>query len=197
MNLRNLFFSVITLSLTACGPVVNTTKTTSNDLSSYKTFAYLPNSNFEDLDKGYGNNNIGTTVIESVNTNMQQLGYTLDRTNPDLLVLLSTSTDLDTNVTKEPVYATYPNYYGRSYGVSPYYQNYYYNGYSGYNQLIGYDTDVNTYKEGTLRLSLVDSETKNIVWKGTASNSIYKSQNESKAIAKFVDDMFAKYPKNR
>jgi hypothetical protein len=62
--------------------------------------------------------------------------------------------------------------------------------------LIGYDRDLNTYKEGTLRLSLVDSKTKNIVWKGT-SNSIYKSQNESKAIAKFVDDMFAKYPKNR
>jgi hypothetical protein len=50
MNLRNLFFSVITLSLTACGPAVNTTKTT-NDLSIYKTFAYLPNSNFEDLDR--------------------------------------------------------------------------------------------------------------------------------------------------
>jgi hypothetical protein len=197
MELRNLFFSVIILSLTACGPKVSTTKTTSNDLSVYKTFAYLPNSNFEDLDKGYGNNNIGTTVIESVNANMQKLGYTLDRTNPDLLVLLSTSTDLDTNVTKEPVYATYPNNYGRSYGVSPYYQNYYYEGYSNYNRVIGYETDVNTYKEGTLRLSLVDSETKNIVWKGTASNSIYKSQNESKAIAKFVDDMFAKYPKNR
>ncbi|MGO4818102.1 hypothetical protein [Flavobacterium sp. W22_SRS_FP1] len=119
MNLRNLFFLVITLSLTACGPVVNTTKTTTKDLSIYKTFAYLPNSNFEDLDKGYGNNNIGTTVIESVNTNRQQLGYTLDRTNPDLLVLLSTSTDLDTNVTKEPVYATFPNHYARRYGVSP------------------------------------------------------------------------------
>ncbi len=197
MNLRNFFFAVITLSLLACGPRVHTTKTTSTDLGTYKTFAYLPNSNFEDLDKGYDNNNIGTTVIESVNTNMQQLGYTLDRTNPDLLVLLSTSTDLDTNVTKEPVYATFPNYYGRSYGVSPYYQNYYYNGYSTYNRLIGYDTEVNTYKEGTLRLSLVDSETKNIVWKGTASNSIYKSENESKAIAKFVDDMFAKFPKNR
>jgi hypothetical protein len=197
MNLRNLFFSVIILSQAACGPKVNTTKTTSNDLRIYKTFAYLPNSNFEDLDKGYGNDNIGTTVIESVNTNMQQLGYTLDRTNPDLLVLLSTSTDLNANVTKEPVYATYPNHYARVYGVSPYYQNYYYNGYSGYNRLIGYDTNINTYKEGTLRLSLVDSKTKNIVWKGTASNSIYKSQNESKAIAKFVDNMFAKFPKNR
>jgi hypothetical protein len=60
--------------------------------------------------------------------------------------------------------------------------------------LIGYDTDLNTYKEGTLRLSLVDSETK-ILFGKAASNSIYKSQNESKAIAKFVDDMFAKYPK--
>jgi hypothetical protein len=79
--------------------------------------------------------------------------------------------------------------------VSPYYQNYY-NGYSNYNQLIGYDRDLNTYKEGTLRLSLVDSKTKNIVWKGTASNSIYKSQNESKAIAKFVDDMFANIRKS-
>jgi hypothetical protein len=197
MNLKNLFFSVITLSLIACGPAINTTKTNSSDLSIYKTFAYLPNSNFEDLDKGYGNNNIGTTVIKTVNTNMQQLGYTLDRTKPDLLVLLSTSTDMDTNITKEPVYATYPNYYGGSYGVSPYYQNYYYNGYSDYNRLIGYDTAVNTYKEGVLRFSLVDSETKNIVWKGTASNSIYKSENECKAIAKFVDDMFAKFPKNR
>jgi hypothetical protein len=77
--------------------------------------------------------------------------------------------------------------------VSPYYQNYYYNGYSNYNQLIGYDTDLNTYKEGTLRLSLVDSKTKNIVWKGTASNSILPK--ESKAIAKFVDDMFANIQK--
>jgi hypothetical protein len=49
MNLRNLFFSVIAVSLVACGPAVNTTKTTSNDLSIYKTFAYLPNSNFDDL----------------------------------------------------------------------------------------------------------------------------------------------------
>jgi hypothetical protein len=154
MNLRNLFFSVIAVSLVACGPAVNTTKTTSNDLSIYKTFAYLIA--ILTIWIGYGNKNIGTTV-ESVNTNMQKLGYTLDRTNPDLLVLLSTSTDLDTNITKEPVYATY-HYYGRSYGVSPYYQNYYYNGYSNYNQLIGYDRDLNTYKEGTLRLSLVDSK---------------------------------------
>jgi hypothetical protein len=101
---------------------------------------------------------------------------------------------LDTNITKEPVYATYPIIMD-VHTVSPYYQNYYYNGYSNYNQLIGYDRDLNTYKEGTLRLSLVDSKTKNIVWKARPQ-TVFKSQNESKAIAKFVDDMFANI-KNR
>jgi hypothetical protein len=60
--------------------------------------------------------------------------------------------------------------------------------------LFGYDTDVNTYKEGTLRLSLVDKRQK-ILFERHGPNSIYKSQNESKAIAKFVDDMFAKFRK--
>jgi hypothetical protein len=49
--------------------------------------------------------------------------------------------------------------------------------------LIGYDTDVNTYKEGTLRLSLVDSETKYCVERH-GLQQYFKSQNESKAIAK-------------
>jgi hypothetical protein len=53
--------------------------------------------------------------------------------------------------------------------------------------LIGYDTDVNTYKEGTLRLSLVDSE-KNIVWKGRPPTVFFKMN------LLFVDDM--KYPKS-
>jgi hypothetical protein len=76
-------------------------------LSIYKTFAYLPNSNFEDLDKGYGNNNIGT-IVESVKYQHAAIRIH-DRTN-EFISTMSTSTDLDTNVTKEPVYATYPNF---------------------------------------------------------------------------------------
>jgi hypothetical protein len=106
-------------------------------LSIYKTFAYLPNSNFDDLIRDMATRTLEQLLLKVLIPTCR-IRYTLDRTNPDLLVLLSTSTDLDTNITKEPVYATYPNYYGRSYGVSPYYQNYY-NGYSNYNQLIGYD----------------------------------------------------------
>jgi hypothetical protein len=46
-----------------------------------------------------------------------------------------------------------------------------------------------------LRLSLVDSETKILSGKARPPK-YFKSQNESKAIAKFVDDMFEN-PKNR
>jgi hypothetical protein len=65
------------VSLVACGPAVNTTKTTSNDLSIYKTFAYLPNSNFDDLDRDMATRTL-EQLLESVNTNMQKLGYTLE-----------------------------------------------------------------------------------------------------------------------
>lgn len=194
MKFRYIFILMMTICLISCGPRVTTTKTSSKNLGNYQTFAYLPNSNFDSNQSRFNNENVGKAVIESVNRNMRQLGYTLDRTNPDLLVLMSTSTDRETNVTTDPVYATYPNYYGRNYAVSPYYEPYYYNNYYGYNRLVGYDTDVNTYKEGTLRLSLVDRGTQNVIWKGTVSDAIYSNQNDSKAIAKFVDDMFAEFP---
>jgi hypothetical protein len=41
----------------------------------------------------------------------------------------------------------------------------------------------------------VDIRQKKYCLKGTASNSIYKSQNESKAIAKFVDDINCQHSK--
>lgn len=111
---------VFASSILSCGPSVNATKTTDKDLSTYKTYAYLPNGNFESLERDFDGGKVGEEVINSVNRNMQQEGYTLDRDNPDLLVLVSTSTERDVNVTQDPVYATYPNYYGSTYGVGSY-----------------------------------------------------------------------------
>lgn len=184
---------VFASSILSCGPSVNATKMTDKDLSTYQTYAYLPNGNFESLERNFDGNKVGEEVINSVNRNMQQEGYTLDRDNPDLLVLVSTSTDRDVNVTQDPVYATYPNYYGSTYGVGSYYSNYYYNGYSSYNGITGYDTDVNVYQEGNLMVSVVDKDTKNVVWKASAGN-IISQDDTSEAIAKYVDDIFKEYP---
>lgn len=186
-----------TILLFGCGPRVTTETTNATDkLDTYETFAYLPNSNFDELTDYETDKSVGTAVIESVNQNMKRQGYRLDRSNPDVLVLLTTLTDLEKSVTQDPIYATYPSYYGRNYAVSPYYQNYYYQNYYNYNQVIAYDTDVTRYKEGTLILRLVDADSKKIVWEGKASDAIFQ-QDESVAISEFVDDMFDAFPQTR
>jgi hypothetical protein len=79
--------------------------------------------------------------------------------------------------------------------VSAYYQPYCYNRYAGYTELIGYDRDFETFEVGTLLLSMVDRKTRNVVWKGTASNFI-GGQKDSNSIAEFVDDLFENFPTN-
>ncbi len=125
-----IIISLLTLVLMACGPKVSTEKVSGKNLNSYSTFAYLPNSNFDDYIKFETDNSVGMAVIENVNHNMQKVGYKMDRNNPDLLVLLSTTTNIEKTASTEPVYATYPIYYGRGYPVSPYYQDYYYYNYA-------------------------------------------------------------------
>jgi hypothetical protein len=103
-----------------------------------------------------------------------EIRYTLDRTNPDLLVLLSTSTDLDTNITKEPVYATYPIIMD----VHTVWVHIIKIIIMAILTIINWLVmmDLNTYKEGTLRLSLVDSKTKNIVWKARPQTVFIKAK---------------------
>jgi len=194
MKIKNILHTLlVAVILISCGPRVTTNKLSEKDLSTYETFAYLPNSNFDDLEKFENDEDVGASIIQNVNRNMKKQGYELERNNPDLLVLLNTSTDIEKTVSNEPIYARYPNYYGTAYTVSPYYQNNYYYDYGGYDNIIGYETNLNRYQEGSLILTLVGSKSKNIVWEGVASDLIFR-QNESRAIAKFVDDMFDEFP---
>lgn len=179
--------------LAACGPKVTTSKTSDADLSKYETFSYLPNGNFEDPSKGYDDPNVGETVINEVNASMKELGYDIERNQPDLLVLIGTKTDTDVEKVSDPVYATYPNNYGAGYPVGSYYNSYYYRGYSGYNDVVGYDTDYERIESGTLMLSLVDRETRNVIWRGTASNFV-GGERDAAAISDFVDDLFDEFP---
>ncbi len=195
-NLNSIVMGIFALALvSSCGPKVTTTKTSDVDLSQYETFAYLPNGNFEDPSKGYEDSNVGEAVINDVNQSMKELGYDLERNQPDLLVLIGTKTETDVEKETEPVYATYPNYYGVGYRVGTYYDPYYYYGYNAYNKVVGYNVDYDKIQSGTLMLSLVDRKTNNVVWRGTASNFI-GGERDSQAISDFVDDLFAEFPAN-
>ncbi len=179
----------------SCAPQVTTAQPTEADLSAYQSFAYLPNADIEMQNADMDQDQVNQRIIQTVNNQMEQQGYSLDRDNPDLLVLISVKKNQETEVETDPVYATYP--YG-TYGVntvSPYYNNYYYNDFYNYGSVVGYDTDTYNYTEGTLIISLVDRESRNTVWKGMTSEAIY-SGSTTDEIVQLVDDIFDEYPVN-
>ncbi len=95
-NYINKILILITLPLlTHCGPKpeVSTLKNV-DTLENYKTFAYLPNTDFDVSSPNSGNNGAVTrSVVAAMNRNMQTAGYWLDRENPDLLVVLNARYD--------------------------------------------------------------------------------------------------------
>jgi hypothetical protein len=58
-------------------------------------------------------------------------------------------------------------------------------------------TTVNTYKVGTLVLDMYDSRTKQLIWRGTASDTLSDNpEHNEKNLQKAVDKMFKKFPPN-
>lgn len=184
--------SSLLLLMTACATNVQTINPSGNDLSDYETFAYLPNTSVNVEGKNYADSAVNKTIVESVKMNLEGHGLDIYRENPDLLVLISTSANVELKADTRPVYATYPYQYGIG-RVSPWYNPYYFYGYSSYSPVIGYNTTTYSYKEGTLVIDIIDRVTKKTVWKGIANERIY-SQPTTEAIQDLVGDIFREFP---
>jgi hypothetical protein len=62
------------------------------------------------------------------------------------------------------------------------------------------ETNIYSYREGTLILDLMDSKTNNLIWRGWAVSpldSSYKPEEIDKLIKKAVAKIFNKFPKTR
>lgn len=193
-KIKTILASSLLLVLAACATTTNikTFNPSNNDLSNYETFAYLPNTNINIEGRNYQDTMVNRAIIESVKFNLQEHGLKLERKKPDLLVLISTSTNVELRAETNPVYATYPYHYGIG-TVSPFYDPYYYYGYNSYAPIIGYNTTTYSYEEGTVVIDLIDRETKKTVWKGIATKEIYE-QSTNKAIREMVNDIFDEFP---
>jgi len=183
---------VLFVSFTACGPAVSTTEQEGVDLSKFHTFAYLPNTGIEVPKKNETDEDVDELVIKTINANLQDAGYTINRNNPDLLVLVSTKIDFDSDTAPDAKYASYP-YTAEATGVSTYYGDYFYVGYADFGSIAGYNTDSYSYKEGTVVVDIIDRKTKESVWKGASSESLY-DETQADAIANLVNEIFKKYP---
>jgi hypothetical protein len=179
----------------SCGPKITSNTSTQKDLSKYKTYAYLPNSNAEAPANLEQSEDVGKNIVQAINRNMQKVGYILERDNPDLLVIVNTNYDKETNAVVDREYnnAYYPYTYS-TLPVNRYYNSYYYNGYNTYNNIVDYDVNLRTHTNAGMVINVVDRETKNILWTGTAKNFDIYQQNVSQEVSESVDNVFEKYP---
>jgi hypothetical protein len=66
--------------------------------------------------------------------------------------------------------------------------------YGWYSPPGAYGTNVQQYREGTLVLDLVDARTKQLVWRGTATDTVSSTSQVPAVIDAAVKDMLASYP---
>jgi hypothetical protein len=67
-------------------------------------------------------------------------------------------------------------------------------GYASWHAPPMYASDVQVYREGTLILDLVDARTKQLVWRGTATDSVTSTSQVREVVDSAVREMLANYP---
>ncbi|WP_287443345.1 DUF4136 domain-containing protein [Thalassospira sp.] len=167
------------LAACATGPRIYTDADPAADFGRYQTFAFVEGAG-KNAEAQYQTLS-GQRIEDAINTAMVSRGYQLDIHNPDLLINFHLKTEEKTR-SSPPVYMG--GYYGYRSGM--------YVGWPGYVEP-GY---VDSYTEGTLSIDLVDRQTRQMVWEGTAVSRVTSSLREApnETVRAAVASIFAQYP---
>lgn len=195
MKFSKYFFSLSLIAgilFTSCGPKVDSDKKTSKSMSSYTSYAFLPNQDTIQT-SNFNNAQVNEIVIDEIRSNMQEKNYRLDRNQPDLLVYYHLMMDEENAVNANPIYTNY-SYYRPGFYVGPYYRNYAYNNYFTIPRIAGANVQQIPYKEGTLVIDLIDRRTNEIVWRGRAED-VVEPNNLEDELRTYVNAIFDRLPK--
>lgn len=171
---------VLAAALAGCSSVkVNTEYDPTAPYETYKTYAWNPTPPGAEQAPEVRNPQVRSLVISAIDREMKREGLTLTsaESNPDFLVSVHGWAQSKIEV----------NNYGYAYGGA-----YRYGAYgTGYVVPV---TDVREYKEGTLLLDFVDAKTKQLVWRGTATDTIVSTGDLPKVIDGVVAELLRSYP---
>lgn len=143
------------------------------NFTSYKTYDWIPQSASA---KGLqGNTLIDQRVKRAVNNELKAKGLRQNAADPGLLLAYYVGVEDRIDVTDWGY--TYPGRYPGWYG--------------------GRDIDVYHYKEGTLVLDIIDANSKQLVWRGSAQGTLAVNptpEERERKITEAVTRMLANYP---
>lgn len=182
-----LVFAVVIAAGCTTTPVVTADYDRSANFSAYRTFGFFQK---PDTDSADYQSLVTQTLKSAVRREMEARGYSYAPADPDLLINFHTQLAQRTRISQSPapMYSGYPGWGYHGWGG-------YYGGWGGWGGY-GYDTWVDQYEEGTLRIDIVDARRKQLVWEGVAIARVTNKHRQDRqgAINAAVVEIFARYP---
>ncbi len=184
--LRFLGATVLAGFLAACSnaPIVRSDFDPRADFASYRTFAFM---------EPLGTDRAGYTTLlterlkRAAVLQMESRGYAFEEKNPDLLINFQTNVQSRTEYVGPP-----PMMWGGGLGLGFGYGAGFYGGWPGY----GFGPDVIQYNEGTMKVDLIDTKRKQMVWEGVGTSVIGNGQQTATEamVQNMMAAIFARYP---
>jgi hypothetical protein len=137
----------------------------------YKTYRWIPYQPKITPRRMIDNTLLEKRIKKSADAELAAKGYirTLDG-EPDFLVAFHIGAQTKVDVT----------HYGYRYGP--------------YGRWWGHRAEVHRYKEGTLILDIVDAETKQLVWRGSANDAVYRPEDLDDKLLEAVEKILIRFP---
>jgi hypothetical protein len=173
------FLGMCVILLVGCSPEirVHTDCDPEYDLWAFKTFDWGQKVNIEEGKNPFHYNELNDKRIKSaVQDQLTSRGYLLTDAHPDLILHYHIIVDNKSVLVTEPYGYNYSTYWRRM------------------------ETNIYSYREGTLILDLMDSQTNNLIWRGWAVSpldSSYKPEEIDRLIKTAVAKIFKKFPKTK
>lgn len=165
----SLVISII-IGLVSCSPIsVKTDYDSEANFTNYKTYRWLKTPDGKPMEAK--NPLMAKRMRRAIESELSAKGYHLvEDEKPDFLVAFYSGVRNKVDVT------TYGYRYGR------------------WGRWRGTAVAVNRYKEGTLIIDIIDSNEKELVWRGWASGTVENPHNAQETINKAVTKLLSKFP---
>lgn len=177
----------VVLFVTSCTSTAHIEKDQSADFSKYKTYAWAEKPESKEAKKALRNGLTETNIRNSVNKQLQKVGWREVSKNPDVIVNYELLVERNEREQKDAVYSQpfTRSYYNRYTGrINTFYYP---------SQFSGYDTYTTTVKEGTVTITMIDNNTDKAVWQGWTTSEIDSRKMTGKEIDQSVKTIFKKF----
>ncbi len=181
-------YSIFVFLLASCSSTAHIEKDDNADFSRYKSFAWVDKDGEGRHDQNKSNDLTESKIREAVNKELERsAGWKEVKNRPDVLLTYDVLVEKGVKENNNPVYSrpysrVLYNPYTRRY-TTIYYPS----------ELMGYERDERSIREGTITISMIDTKTDKTVWQGWTTDEVNSKNLTSKEIQNSIKSIFKKF----